>query len=184
MVAVSISTGPRTRSFQCTFCRDELEAPMGLAAFGFQLGALRVGQLERGAVIDGRLARRHLALAAAVQFGRGLVTGIKPARGLQPFGGCRGRRISAVGLAGEEIVREAQPVQIFDDRGLQIPAWSARVGVVDAQQEFAARLAREQLIEQRRAGIADMQQAGGRRREADDDAAHHRAHPGNALVMG
>ena len=82
-----------------------------------------------------------------------------------------------VGLAGDDVMAQAQPGQVAIDRRLQIPWLRARrVGIVDPQQEFAARLAREQEVQQRGAGIADMQKAGGRRRKADDDG--HQRHPG------
>ena len=90
---------------------------MGLAAFGFVLGALRIGERKRGAVIDRRLARRHLALAPPVQLRPCFVTGIKPAILLQLLRRCLVMR-EPVGLAGEQIMLKPQPRQIFHNRRL------------------------------------------------------------------
>ena len=61
----------------------ELEAPMGLASLCFERGAILICELQRGAVIDRRLAAGELALALQLElFGR-LVGRIEPAASLQ-----------------------------------------------------------------------------------------------------
>jgi len=64
---------------------------------------------------------------------------------------------------------EPQPTQVAINRLFKRLGRTRRIGVVDPEQEAAAHLFGEQPIEQRGAGIADMQQPGGRRRETDDD---------------
>src|SRR3546814_1152250 len=61
----------------------------------------------------------------------------------------------------------AQPVEDRVDRGL---GGAGAVGILDAQQELAAVVAREQPVEQRGARAADMEETRRRRREARDDA--------------
>ncbi len=56
---------------------------MRLAPFGFELRAFRVGELQRGAVIDRRLAAGELALALQLELLRRLVGGIEPAARFQ-----------------------------------------------------------------------------------------------------
>ncbi len=144
---------------------------MGVLSSRFQLGAVFGREGERSAVVDRRLAGGDLALAAAVEFQLGFVAGIEPARGLQSVGGglMRGH---ALGLTGEEIVRDAEPAEVFDDGGFVFGLGAFGVGIVDAQQELAAVLLREEEVEQRRARIADMQQAGGRWGKADNGVSH------------
>ena len=57
----------------------EPKTPMWLAAFGFEPRALGAGQSESGSIIDRRTAKRLLALAATIEFVRGLVGRIEPA---------------------------------------------------------------------------------------------------------
>src|SRR3546814_19903482 len=61
----------------------------------------------------------------------------------------------------------AHPVEDRVDRGL---GGAGAVGILDAQQELAAVVAREQPVEQRGARAADMEETRRRRREARDDA--------------
>ncbi len=62
---------------------------------------------------------------------------------------------------------EPEPAQVAHDRGLRLARRSLDVGVLDAQDEGAAGAAREQPVEQRRAGVADVQLPGGAGSEAD-----------------
>src|SRR3546814_7994473 len=61
----------------------------------------------------------------------------------------------------------AHPVEDRVDRGL---GGAGAVGILDAQQEIAAVVAREQPVEQRGARAADLEETRRRRREARDDA--------------
>ncbi len=76
----------------------------------------------------------------------------------------------------------AEPRHVLDDRGLEFGLRAFDIGVVDAQEKFRAFFFCEQIIEQRRARIADMQQARGRRRETNETG-HIRASR-KAFVMG
>ena len=64
-----------------------------------------------------------------------------------------------------------EPVENRVDRRLRRPL---AIGVLDAQQELAARVLGVEPVEQRRARAADMQEAGRRRREAGYDLRHLR----------
>jgi hypothetical protein len=145
----------------------ELEAPMGFAALAFQPGAVFGGEFQRGAVIDRRLVRRDLPLAAAVQLVGGFIGRIEMAARLQRFGGA-GMGIGPLDLAREDVVRHAQPRHIFQDRGFIFRLAALGIGVIDAQEEFAVMLLREQPVEHGRARIADMEQPGGGWGETDD----------------
>ena len=64
---------------------------------------------------------------------------------------------------------QAEPIQTVQDRILERIGRPRAVGVLHPQQELAAVVAGEQIVEERRAGPADVQQAGGRRGEAGPD---------------
>ena len=138
----------------------ELEAPMGFAALGFQLGAIFGGEFQRGAVIDRRLVRRDLAFAAAVQLVGGFIRRIKIAARLQRFRRA-GMGIGALDLAREDVMRHAEPCEILKDRRFIFRLAALGIGVIDAQEELAVMLLREQPVEHGRPRIADVEQAGG-----------------------
>ena len=81
-----------------------------------------------------------------------------------------GRRTATGNMRAPSQSRPSQriPSRIAVDRRL---GRARAVGILDAQQELAAVVAREQPVEQRGAGAADMQEAGRRGREAGDDRA-------------
>ena len=58
---------------------------------------------------------------------------------------------------------DAEPAQVAEQLVHEVLARARLVGVLDAQDEAPAALAGRQKIEQRRAGIAQMQQSGGAR---------------------
>ena len=66
---------------------------------------------------------------------------------------------------GPLVPLEAEPAQVGEDGVLVTVVRAHGVGVVDAQHEVAARVAREQEVEQGRARRADVQRARGARRE-------------------
>ena len=90
------------------------------------------------------------------------------------------RHVAAIGVAAlEQLVRdlgvarpelrlvifvavpiEAEPAHPVEDRVDRLLGRAGLVGVLDAQQEFAAVVAGEQPVEQRRARAADVQEAG------------------------
>ena len=72
-----------------------------------------------------------------------------------------------IGLA---VAADAEPVEPVEDRVDRFLGRAGLVGVLDAQQIFAAMMAGEQPVEQRGAGAADVEIAGRRGGEAGDDA--------------
>ncbi len=65
------------------------------------------------------------------------------------------------------VPREPEPSHRLLDADDPLVARPALIGVLDAQDERAAVVAREQVVEQRRARGPDVQRAGRRRRESD-----------------
>ena len=64
---------------------------------------------------------------------------------------------------------KAEPAHAFQDRVDRRLGRSGAIGVLDAEQELAAMMPREQPVKQRGARAAQMEIAGRRRREAGDD---------------
>ena len=64
---------------------------------------------------------------------------------------------------------EAEPREVGEDGLLGPPGGALEVGVLDAEHEAAAVGAREEVVEERGAGAADVEVARGRGREADAD---------------
>ena len=64
---------------------------------------------------------------------------------------------------------QAEPIQALEDHPRRCLGAALAVGVLDAEQEFAAVVAGEQVVEQRGPGAADMQQAGRAGGEAGAD---------------
>src|SRR5690606_40454655 len=102
---------------------------------------LGIAERQRGAVIDRRQPAPERDLALEVELLRGLVAGVDAARRLQPLE----RRLierEPGRLPLLAIGREAEPGEIAADRLDERLAAPLRVGIVDAQQEPATRLAR------------------------------------------
>ena len=126
-------------------------------------------------------------VAHRLEFGRRTIAVIGAAGGEQlagAFGVARGARGLVHDLA---IPAEAEPGQSVDDRGDRLPGRAQPVGVLDAQPEDPAVavqlvVAREQPVEEGRAGAADMEKAGRRGGKADDDAHGHYANAGCAAL--
>src|SRR5437773_12254465 len=68
---------------------------------------------------------------------------------------------------------EAEPAQSFIDRGSGFFSIARSIGVLDAQNEFAVVMSREEPIEKGRTCAADVEIASGRRGEADADFGSH-----------
>src|SRR5207244_12424132 len=64
---------------------------------------------------------------------------------------------------------EAQPGETVEDDARVLVGGAGPVGVLDAEQELTARVARVQPVEQGGTGAADVEVAGGRGGEADAD---------------
>mmetsp|Transcript_5258 Transcript_5258/g.17730 ORF Transcript_5258/g.17730 Transcript_5258/m.17730 type:complete len:742 (+) Transcript_5258:480-2705(+) len=77
---------------------------------------------------------------------------------------------------------ESQALDVVHDGGLVLALLLGRVGVVKAEKHLALPLRGEVLVEERRLGVADVQEARGLRREARAHLAHHG--PGELDVEG
>ena len=120
------------------------------------------------ALIDRRQPAPEQDLAAKIELLGRLVAGIDPPGGLEPLELAL-VEVEPLRLAHDPVGLEAEPVEIVADRVVELGRRALAVGVVDAEDERAAVLPREQEIVERGADIADVQPAGRRRREAGDD---------------
>ena len=151
----------------------QLEAPMALTAFGAQGVFFGLRQVQRGAVIDRRLAHVQLFLALEVQFGRGLETLIETTDLTQFLRGVL-IALQAFGLTLDAVPFDAQPFQILLDPVDIFLLGAFRIGVVQTQDERAPRLAGDQVVEQCRAQVPDVQVTG-RRRGKTGNGGHGKA---------
>ena len=145
----------------------QLEAPDALPALGAQPVLFLLAQLQRGAVIDRGLPHVELFLALEVQFRGRLERLVEPVLGAQLIGG-GGVAVQPLRLTFQPVPGQAEPLQGALDPVRESPGRAFRVGIVEPQDECAARLARNQVVEQRRAQVSDMQAAGGGRGETGD----------------
>src|SRR5215208_7932900 len=76
--------------------------------------------------------------------------------------------LEAVGLAHHAVRRDAEPREIRLDRRRELRLRALEVGVVETQHEGAALAPREQRVQERGAGVADVQEPRRRGGEADD----------------
>ena len=79
---------------------------------------------------------------------------------LEPLGGLA-IEVEPFGLAHRQVGDDAEPCQVRGDGALEGDGRAVAVGIVEAQHEAAGMLEREQPVEHRRAGIADMNPPGG-----------------------
>ena len=168
---LAIVIGPLTRSSQVTTPRSRVaKADHRRDALGHRRQRLaRLG--APAAVVARLLAARALRLAHRVELGRRAVAAVGPARGehraRRPRGSGRGAASGRSGLRRSRGRASASTSRIWSTDVLR----RARdVGVLDAQDEVAAVVAREGPREQRRARGAEVQEAGRRRRDAGADA--------------
>ena len=68
---------------------------------------------------------------------------------------------------------DPQPVETLEDGRYSLPGGSFPVGVLDAQQHFSVTGLGVEPVEQRRAGPADVQDAGWRRSKPGNDGRGH-----------
>jgi hypothetical protein len=68
---------------------------------------------------------------------------------------------------------ETEPAQSFIDRGSGFFSIARSIGVLDAQNEFALVMSREEPIEKGRTCAADVEIASGRGGKADADSGSH-----------
>ena len=128
----------------------------GLAAFGESSGALMNIEVAAGAGIARRTTRSELGLAADLDLKRRAVAGIHPPRLLKLREGLGIDLPSPALLDDFAIPRQTEPLQI----GLQLSGVlglaALGIGVFDAQQELPPAALGEQIVEQRRARIAEV----------------------------
>ena len=134
---------------------------------------LRLGQLAAVAVVPLHLGAAGLA-ARVDLLGRAVA--VVRRAGLAQALGDVGVDREPVGLAvGAELAAhlralvpvDAEPAQRAEDRVVALLGVAGEVGVLDAEHQGAAEVARERPVEQRAAHVADVDEAGRARREAD-----------------
>ena len=95
--------------------------------------------------------------------------------------GVRAVQVEPLGLAvradgtagiGAFVPVEPQPPQVLEDALLRLTRRPLAIGVFDAEDEGAAAIAREQPVEQRRPGVADVQLSGGARSKTQAHGPH------------
>ncbi len=115
--------------------------------------------------VSGKLLGRAVAVVGLV-LGEETVSG--SAIEIQPLhlsiGPVRAARRLA-GNLGSLVPVEAEPMQPIEDVALVLHGGAGHVGVLEPQDEGPARVAGEEVVEQRRPGRADMQRPGGARRD-------------------
>jgi hypothetical protein len=107
-----------------------------------------------------------LPLAARVELLGGLIRRVQPAQSLEP-GGDRIVGRHPLRLAAHQVRPHSKPFQIRLDRVGVFRSRTLKIRVVEAQDERPAVAADEEPVQQRGAGIADVDAAGRRRREPD-----------------
>ena len=143
-------------------------------AFGIQLGAVGIGQRQAGAVIFRRLLGGDLVPPHRGQLFRCAIAFERMAVGQQPvamFGVDRAAFRLAIGSVRTADVRtfipaQAQPAQRIQDHLFRLQRRACLIGILDAQQKFAAMLFGKAIIYQRNIGCADMGITGGGGRNA------------------
>ena len=153
------------------------EADDRLATFGAPGLTLGLGERGTAAAVAGELRVGLLVggtLLGRAEAGVGLVLGQQALDGLActgrhaPTGGTdrRRRRQTVSATSGPSSHSRPSQCKPVEDVLLEFDAGTGLVGVLEAQHEGATRLAREQVVEQRGPGRADMEWAGGAGRDA------------------
>ena len=144
----------------------EEEAPVGALAAGLGAGTLLGRELEHGAVIDGGLVALGALVPLGGEFLLGLEAGVEAAGGFQLLGrgGVEGQ---AVGLVVGLVPGEAHPGEVVGDGVGVLGAVALPIGVVEAEEEGAAVALGEEVVGERDAGVADVEEAGGAGSEAE-----------------
>ena len=197
MLAVSISTSPRTRSCQvttpaCTRKRSTRPLARGLARRAF-LG----GEICASTDVSRRLVGGLLRLPVSVELLGGAIARVReiPRREV-----CRGFHVArgplhlpvrrerspvpATGAVGSLVPADPQPVEVLQDVRLERERVASEIGVLEPEDERAARSARVEVVEERRPRGPDVQGSGGARRDPDAGCWHHRSLPDNRCLAG
>ncbi len=135
------------------------ETPVTRAPFGPQFVLVCIRQVQPSPVIDWRLAHIQLLLALQIQFGRCFEHLVKMPRGAKLISGL-GVAVQPQRLPLDPIPMHAQPFQIAHDTVDIFLLRAFLIGIVQPQDERAARFPGDQIVEQRGAQIADMDVAG------------------------
>jgi len=129
--------------------------------------------LTAGAVVGGRPTRSERRLPARLELLGRAPAAIDGSGGEQRLG-ARSVEVQALALMVRTLVPgEAEPAEALEDGARRLLARALAVGVLDAQHEGAAVVAREEVAEERGADASDVERAAGTRREARPD--RHRA---------
>ena len=139
----------------------------GQALLGGEAAAVAVVPLDLGA--GGLAARLDLLVGAEAVVRRSGLAQLRDdvAVDVEPLGLLVGAELAA--HAGALVVVDAEPGQRVDDRGVALGGVAREVGVLDAQHQRAAVVARERPVEQGRPHVADVQVACRRGWEPDAD---------------
>jgi hypothetical protein len=157
-----------------------LEAQHGLSAFGLERGLLLRGEVAVVVVVAqlGVTARRQVP---GLDLFRRRVRLVNLARGKQ-FRDHVAVEVAALRLPvrlvgatdlGALVPVQPEPAQGVEDRVVALLAVARGIGVLDAEDEVAAGVARVRPVEERGADQADVRRAGRRRTEANPDRCGH-----------
>ena len=184
---MSISTRSRTRSSHADDAGPDPEPEAPRAALGLARGALVGGQRRASADVARRRFAASWARRSAVELLGRAVAGVgrgprraalgrrARSRAGAPSGGtARTGRVSPPPADRRALVPvDAQPVEPVEDVLLERGGAAGDVGVLEAEHERAAGVAREQEVEQRGARGPDVQGAGRAGRDPDADVGGH-----------
>ena len=144
----------------------QAKTPMGLAAFAHKFREFVLRQFQTRAIVDRRLVKAKLALAAAVQFVLGLEARIQHAGRAQLVGRFL-VALGAVGLARGAVPRQPEPGQVIANGVREFFGRTLAVGVVESQQKRAAKLPGVEPVQRRRPDVADVDASRWTGRKAD-----------------
>ena len=177
MLAPSNSIGPCTRSSKRIAPSGTRKRIGARTLLALARGDLVGGQRAAGAVVAPGAAGLLRRVALRFQLFRRAVAVVRAALrdearrhraiAIEPLG-LKVRTVRAADLRALVPV-ETEPAQAVENALDHVRRRALDVGVLDAQDEDAAVPAREEPVEERGAGAADVQVAGGRRSEADAD---------------
>ena len=182
-LATSISTWPRTMSSKRDDALADAEAERRPAALGLARGALLGGQVRAAADVARRLLGGLLAPCGRRRAPRACSSRGRPcprrgaarrprrraAAAASGGTGAYGPRAASPATSGPSSQCEPEPVQPVEDVLLVGDRAAGDVRVLEAEDERAAGVAREQVVEQRRPGGPDVERAGRARRDPDAD---------------
>ena len=124
------------------------------------------GEIPAGAVVGRPAAGGEGRPPARVELLGRAPAAVRPTGGEQCFG-ARAVEVQPGALVDGSLVPvEMEPGEGVEDRLDRFGGRALRIGVLDAKDEASAVVSREEVVEERRAGAADVEVAAGTRREA------------------